>query len=43
MENQTSHEGERFSTAGFIPTPELPKAEQVGQCLMKAFLHPVMD
>lgn len=43
MEDHTFHEGERFSTAGFLP--ELPVAEQVGQCLMKALalLHPMMD
>lgn len=46
MENHTFHEGERISTAGFIPAPELPAAEQVGQCLMEkalALLHPRMD
>lgn len=45
MENRTFHEGERFSTAGFITAPELPVAEQVGQCLMEAqaLLNPAMD
>lgn len=44
MGNHVFHEGKKFSTAFFVPTPKLPIAEQVGQFVMEdlPLQHPVM-
>lgn len=44
MGNRVFHEGKKFSTAFFVPTPKLPIAEQVGQFVMEdlPLQHPVM-